>query len=138
MAQVGASAATFEEALGCDYVSLHLPLTDATRGLIGRGELALFKPHGVLINIARGAIVDTDALVEALREGRLAGAGLDVVSPAPLPPEHPFWTHPRILATPHIAAETNPPTAAALIRDAIRRFEAGQPVANIVDLDRGY
>jgi phosphoglycerate dehydrogenase-like enzyme len=89
--------------LGCDYVSLQLPLTAATRGLIGREALRHMKPEGVLINVARGAIVDTEALVEALREGRLAGAALDVVDPAPLPPTHPLWELPNVLITAHTA-----------------------------------
>jgi glyoxylate/hydroxypyruvate reductase A len=63
---------------------------------------------------------------------------LDVFRDEPLPPGHPFWRHPRIIVTPHVAAETHPPTAAAIIGEAIRRFEAGLPVANIVDLTRGY
>jgi glyoxylate/hydroxypyruvate reductase A len=63
---------------------------------------------------------------------------LDVFREEPLPPGHPFWGHPRIIVTPHIAAETHPPTAAAIIRDAIRRFAAGLPVANLVDWRRGY
>src|SRR5947207_417493 len=76
-ARTGARPASFAEVLGCDYVSLQLPLTPATRGLIGRAALQHVKPEAFLINVARGAIVDTEALVEALREGRLAGAALD-------------------------------------------------------------
>jgi phosphoglycerate dehydrogenase-like enzyme len=103
LARVGARAAPFEQALGCDYVSLHLPLTVETRGLINGDTLRHFKPDGVLINVARGAIVDTPALVEALCAGRLAGAALDVVEPAPLPPEHPLWDLPNVLITSHTA-----------------------------------
>lgn len=102
-ARVGAEPASFEEALGCDYVSLHVPLTSRTAGLIDRQALERFKPSGILINIARGGVVDTDALVEALRQGRLAGAGLDVVEPAPLPPWHPLWDMPNVLITSHSA-----------------------------------
>jgi phosphoglycerate dehydrogenase-like enzyme len=102
-ARLEARPASFEEVLGCDYVSLQLPLTAATRGLIGREALRHMKPEGVLINVARGAIVDTEALVEALREGRLAGAALDVVDPAPLPPTHPLWELPNVLITAHTA-----------------------------------
>ena len=100
----GAREASFEEALACDYVALHLPLTDATTGLIGREELARFRPDGVLINVARGPIVDTDALVDALREGRLGGAALDVVEPSPLPPGHPLWELSNVLVTSHSAS----------------------------------
>src|SRR5205823_2790178 len=84
-------------------VSLHLPLTPQTRGLVGREALRCLKPRGVLINVARGAIVDTDALVEALRAGRLAGAALDVVDPAPLSPTHPLWALPNVIITSHTA-----------------------------------
>jgi phosphoglycerate dehydrogenase-like enzyme len=129
LARVGARAATFEEALGCDYVSLHLPLTAATRGLIGRTALALFKPHAVLINIARGAIVDTEALVDALREGRLAGAGLDVVSPSPLPPEHPLWSFPTVWITSHSGAfslEAKDEALSTVIEDVLL-VRAGRP-----------
>ena len=96
------------------------------------------KAQGVLINLARGGVLDEAALRRALLAGRIAGAGLDVFREEPLPPSHPFWRHPRIIATPHIAAETHPPSAAPIIRDAIRDFAAGRPVANIVDLARGY
>jgi phosphoglycerate dehydrogenase-like enzyme len=103
LAGVGGRPASFEEVLGCDYVSLHVPLTPQTAGLIDRQALERFKPEAVLINIARGGVVDTDALLEALQEKRLAGAGLDVVEPAPLPPSHPLWTLPNVLITSHSA-----------------------------------
>jgi len=77
-------------------------------------------------------------LIPALDSGQLSGAVLDVVSEEPLPAGHPFWHHPRIILTPHIAAETHPPTAAAIIREAIHAYEAGLPVANQVDPSRGY
>ncbi len=103
LARTGAHAVSFDEVLGCDYVSLHLPLTPETRGLIGRAALKRFSPGAILINVARGAIVDTDALVDALRAGRLGGAGLDVVDPAPLPPGHPLWEMPQVMITSHTA-----------------------------------
>jgi glyoxylate reductase len=87
-----------------DFVSLHVPLDDDTRGLIGEPELRQMKETAVLINTARGEIVDTDALVRALREGSVAGAGLDVTDPEPLPAEHPLLATPRAVVTPHIGS----------------------------------
>lgn len=129
VAQIGARPARFEEALGCDYVSLHLPLTPQTRGLIDRAALAHCPSHAVLINIARGAIVDTDALVDALREGRLAGAGLDVLDPAPLPPEHPLWSIPTVWITSHSGAFSLEGAEEALstVFEDVRRVRAGLP-----------
>ena len=137
LARVGARAATFEEALECDYVSLHLPLTGATRGLLGHEELARMQPHAVLINIARGAIVDTDALVDALRVGRLAGAALDVVQPAPLPPEHPLWSLPNVWITSHTAAlslEGRDEAWSTVIEDVIRVRTGRPPVHPVPEL----
>lgn len=100
---LGAQLVSFEEALQCDYVSLHLPLTPQTANLIDAAALARFKSTGVLINIARGGVVDTDALVQALDGGRIAGAGLDVVTPAPLPTDHRLWSFPNVILTSHSA-----------------------------------
>ncbi|MGW4912193.1 D-2-hydroxyacid dehydrogenase family protein [Streptomyces sp. NPDC004270] len=96
-------AATKEELLATgDFVSVHLALGDRTRGLIGAPELALLKPTAYLINTSRAAIVDQDALLAALHEGRIAGAGVDVFDVEPLPGDHPMRTAPRLLATPHL------------------------------------
>jgi phosphoglycerate dehydrogenase-like enzyme len=89
-----------------DIVSIHLPLTPRTRRLIAARELALMKPASLLINTSRGAIVDEVALADALRDGRLAGAGLDVFETEPLPPRHPLRTCPNVLLTPHLAGQT--------------------------------
>jgi phosphoglycerate dehydrogenase-like enzyme len=85
-----------------DFVSVHLALSDRTRGLLGAAELALLKPTAYLVNTSRAAIVDQDALLAALREGRIAGAGVDVFDVEPLPAGHPMRTAPRLLATPHL------------------------------------
>ncbi len=90
---------------GLDVLSLHCPLTEATRGLISRERLARMKPDAVLINTARGALVDTRALAEALKAGRLGGAGIDVLEREPPPPDHPLLdpSIPNLILTPHVA-----------------------------------
>ncbi|MER5749022.1 D-2-hydroxyacid dehydrogenase family protein [Streptomyces sp. NPDC002088] len=96
-------AASKEELLaGSDFISVHLALSDRTRGLLGPAELALLKPTAYLVNTSRAAIVDQEALLAALREGRIAGAGVDVFDVEPLPADHPMRTAPRLLATPHL------------------------------------
>ncbi|MEV0383282.1 D-2-hydroxyacid dehydrogenase family protein [Nonomuraea sp. NPDC050643] len=104
----GARPAPGKEALlaASDVVSVHLVLSERTRGLVGERELALMKPTAYLVNTSRAAIVDQDALVSALRAGRIAGAGLDVFETEPLPADHPFRTLPNVLATPHLGYVT--------------------------------
>ena len=89
-----------------DFVSIHLVLSERTRGLLGAGDLALIRPSAYLVNTSRGPIVDESALVDALRAGRIGGAGLDVFDVEPLPAEHPFRTLPNVLATPHLGYVT--------------------------------
>lgn len=91
---------------GADIVSLHCPLTDATRGLIGARALDLMKPTALLINTARGEVVDEPALVAALTAGRIAGAGLDTFSPEPPAPGNPLWALPNVVVTPHVGGVT--------------------------------
>ena len=89
-----------------DFVSIHCPLTDETRGLIGTDELRAMKPTAALVNTARGPIVDTDALLQALAEGWIKGAGLDVTDPEPLPADHPLLQAPNVIVVPHIGSAT--------------------------------
>ena len=101
------AVASLRELLGrSDVVSVHVPLTDASRRMIGRQQLAWMKPGAVFVNTARGDLVDHDALLAALGSGHLAGAGLDVTSPEPLPPDHPLLARDDVVVTPHIASGT--------------------------------
>jgi glyoxylate reductase len=98
-----------------DFVSIHTPLTPDTRHLVDADALARMKPTAILVNTARGPIVDQDALADALREGRLAGAGLDVTDPEPLPPDHALYDTPNLVVVPHIGSATT--TARAAMAD---------------------
>lgn len=94
-----------------DFVSLHVPLTAETQRLLNRERLWRMKPGAILVNTARGPVVDHEALVDALRRGHLGGAGLDVTDPEPLPPEHPLWSFENVVITPHIASASEPTRA---------------------------
>lgn len=123
-----------------DVLVLACPLTDETRGLIDARTLRRMKPSAYLINVARGEVVVERDLAQALREGWIAGAGLDVFAEEPLPPESPLWRLPNAIVTPHVAGllRDYDGRAVALFRDNLRRFAAGEPLLNVVDLDRGY
>jgi D-3-phosphoglycerate dehydrogenase / 2-oxoglutarate reductase len=103
MRDLGVQKAGLDEVLGCDYVSLHCALTPETQSIIDGAALARMRPTAFLINTARGACVDTQALTMALAERRIAGAALDVVSPEPLPGDHPLYAMPNVILTPHAA-----------------------------------
>lgn len=123
-----------------DFVVLALPHTPETKHVIGKAELDVMKPTAYLINVGRGKLVDEAALLEALRENRIAGAGLDVFETEPLPPDHPLWDAPNVLITPHAASNFPEywPRNRALIEENIRRFQAGEPLLNLVDKKQGY
>lgn len=124
----------------CDYVVLIVPLTDATRGMFGRPQINAMNGSAVLINIARGAIVDEPALIEALRERRIAGAALDVFSVEPLPPSSPIWELDNVLFTPHniSAADDENYAIVDIFVDNLQRYLARKPLANVVDHRLGY
>jgi len=119
---------------------LALPLTPATRGLIGARELALLPRGGFVVNVARGGLIDETALVAALREGHLAGAGLDVFAEEPLPSTSPLWALPGVIVTPHTSGDFPDymDRILPLFCENLRRYLAGQPLSNIVDPVLGY
>jgi glyoxylate/hydroxypyruvate reductase len=121
-----------------DIVICLLPLTDETQNLLNSDFFLQLKPGAILINVARGGIVDDAALLQALNSGQLQAACLDVFRQEPLPVAHPFWQHPAILVTPHISAVTNVSTAVAQIAENYRRTLQGEPLRNRVDVTRGY
>ena len=115
-----------------------LPLTAETEGILNMSTFALLPKGAALINAARGGHLIEEDLLAALASGQLSAAVLDVFREEPLRAGHPFWRHPRIVMTPHVAAATHPPTAAPIILDNIRRFEEGRPLLNRVNPARGY
>ncbi len=125
---------------GADGVVLALPLVPDTLGIIGPAELAVMEDHAWLVNVARGAHVDTGALVDALRAGTIGGAALDVTDPEPLPTGHPLWSLPNCLITPHVGntSEMAVPLLSARIAENVRRYGAGEPLLGAVDPALGY
>ncbi len=121
-----------------EIVVLLLPDTPATENTLDAEALALMPTGAVIINPGRGPLIDDDALLSALDAGQIGHATLDVFRTEPLPPEHPFWAHPKVTVTPHIASETRAPSAARVIAENIRRGEAGEPFLHLVDRSLGY
>jgi phosphoglycerate dehydrogenase-like enzyme len=124
----------------CDYVVIALPLTSETVHFVGEAELRAMKPGAYLVNIARGPIVDEEVLIQALREGWIAGAGLDVFEEEPLPSDSPLWDMENVLISPHVAGFTPryDERAVALFAENLRRYVEGEPLLNLVDKARGY
>ena len=119
-----------------DVVVVITPLTPQTRHLVDAGFLAAMRPGALLVNVARGGVVDTDALVAALESGHVRAA-LDVTDPEPLPPDHPLWSAPGLLLSPHTGGSSSAmwPRAHRLVREQLARYAAGQPLANVIDRD---
>ena len=129
------------EALGeADYVFSTLPLTEKTRHLLDRAALEAVKPGAILVNIGRGGTVDHEALLDALRSGRLAGAGLDVTEPEPLPEGHPLWSQPNVIVTPHYSAwsEATDRRRYGVFLRLLGLFLEGKPLPGRIDFDAGY
>ena len=119
-----------------DFVVITTPDTPQTRGMMNASRFSLMKPSAFLINVGRGVCVVLDDLVDSLRSGKLTGAGLDVFEVEPLPPDHPLWTMPGVLLTPHIAAPDAPYLAerrTQMLLENCRRFARGEPLVNVVD-----
>jgi glyoxylate/hydroxypyruvate reductase A len=115
-----------------------LPLTRETHGILGAATFAALPKNAYLINMGRGGHVVDDDLLAALDSGQMSGAALDVFNTEPLPPDHRYWSHPKVKMTPHIAGSTNPRTAAPGVIENIKRVRSGQPLINTVDPKTGY
>lgn len=134
----GGDAGLAEVLARADIVVNLLPLTPATQGLFDAARFAAMRPGASLVNLARGAHVVEADLLDALQGGHLHWAVLDVFQAEPLPATHAFWQHPRITVLPHVAAQTDPRSAAAVAAANVRALRAGQPLRNLVDRRRGY
>jgi phosphoglycerate dehydrogenase-like enzyme len=123
-----------------DVLVVALPLTTATRGMVGADELAALPDGALVVNVGRGGTLDDDALLRELRAGRLGGAGLDVLAQEPPEPGHAAWSEPRLLLTPHVgrSLERSPRRWEPLFAENLRRFAAGEPLLGVVDLEAGY
>jgi phosphoglycerate dehydrogenase-like enzyme len=123
-----------------DFVVICVPLTPETNGLIGEEELGAMKPSAYLINVARGKIVDEEALVKALQEKRIAGAGLDVFATEPLPTDSKLWELPNVILSPHISGgmEDYSEQATGIFCENLKRYLRGERLINVVSKEKGY
>ena len=137
---VGLADELLELARQADVVINTAPLTDKTRGIFNAEFFRAMPSHAYFISIGRGLSTNTDDLVAALQNGEIGGAGLDVFDPEPLPADHPLWKQPRVIITPHIAfrSEKLRERVWTLVEESLRRYVNGEPMLNVVDLERGY
>ena len=138
--EVGLPADLLRLAARADYVVNTAPLTAETRGLFDRKFFASMKRSAYFFNVGRGGSVDQAALIAALKDGQIAGAGLDVTDPEPLPPGSPLWTLPNVILTPHVSTRSDLGDAARfeIVRENLRRYVAGEKMLSVVDVARGY
>jgi len=123
-----------------DALVITLPITELTSGMVSAEIIAALRPHAVVVNVGRGAVIDEPALIAALQNGRLAGAVLDVFSAEPLPPDNPLWTLPNVIASPHTAALSRRENAriVTLFAENLRRFARGERLKNALNLQEFY
>jgi phosphoglycerate dehydrogenase-like enzyme len=124
----------------CDYVAVTVPLTPETRSMLSVAEFKSMKSDAIVINVARGGVIDQAALIDALRAGTIGGAGLDVFAEEPLLADSPLWTLPNVIISPHVSGFTPHYDARAmtLFAENLRRYVKGEPLLNVVDVNRGY
>jgi len=121
-----------------DILVCLLPLTDATRGILGKRTFDALPKGAAIVNVARGAHLVAQDLLQALGTGQVSAAILDVTDPEPLPPDHPLWMHPRVIITPHVASQSQPETSAAAVLQNVQRHRRGEPLVGVIDRLRGY
>ena len=137
---VGLSSELNELAMRADVVINTAPLTEKTKGIFNAEFFTAMKPGAFFVSIGRGGSTVTDDLVAALESGQIAGAGLDVVDPEPLPEGHPLWSMPRVIISPHTAGRSDKgrDRLYLVVQENLRRYVAGEPMLSVVDIERGY